>query len=142
MTEIEYFGKRVDFLLKNEQETRAFVHQELQRFSLDLLDKMFQRYLKTHCSSNLIFFGAAEFAIGFGMGLAQIPQGDNIRENAENNISLNQKEKEIVKCIWDTSKEQTKKLEFQNLLEFIPILQTKPLKKIVRHLCIDEGTLV
>jgi len=79
---------------------------------------------------------------GAVMTLAKQPIGSNLLDSASRNVNSDQREREIIKLIWDTAKEEAVKLEIPQLYGFITILKTKDLKTTVAYLCIVEDTLV
>jgi len=134
---------RVDRLIRDEQENWNFVTQALRNNVLEILDGKFKHYLKNHLNNKYLHgLRCGELISGAAITLAKPPIGSNLLDLASRNVNSDQREREIIKLIWDAAKEKTVKLEILQLYKFITILKTNDLKTAVAYLHIIESTLV
>jgi len=134
---------RVDRLIRDEQENWNFVTQALRKNAMEILDGKFENYLKNHLNNRYLHgLRCGELISGAVITLAKQPVGSNLLDSASRNVNSDQREREIIKLIWDAAKEEAVKLEILQLYKFITILKTKDLKTAVAFLHIIESTLV
>ncbi len=143
MSNTSQLTSRVDRLIRDEQENWNFVTQALRKNAMEILDGKFEHYLKNHLNNKYLYgLRCGELVSGAAITLAKQPIGSNLLDLASRNVNLDQREREIIKLIWDATKKEAVKLEIPQLYEFITILKTKDLKTAVIHLHIVEDTLV
>lgn len=143
MIDISQLTSQVDRLIRDEQENWNFVTQALRKNAMEILDDKFEHYLKNHLNNKYLHgLRCGELISGAAIALAKQPIGSNLLDSTSRNVNSDQREREIIKLIGDTAKEEAVKLELPQLYGFITILKTKDLKTAVAHLCIVESTLV
>jgi len=143
MIGISQIATRVDSLLQNEKDNRAFVTETLRKNALEILDEKFEKYLKNHLNNKYLHglrFG--ELISGAVITLAKQPIGSDLLDSASRNVNSDQHKRENIKLLWDVAKKKAVKLEIPQLYKFITILKTRDLKTVVAYLCIIEDTLV
>ena len=143
MIDTSQLTSRVDRLIRDEQENWNFVTQALRKNATEILDGKFENYLKNHLNNKYLHgLRCGELISGAVITLAKQPIGSNLLDLTSRNINSDQREREIIKLIWDAAKEEAVKLEILQLYRFITILKTNDLKTAVAYLHIVEDTLV
>ena len=140
MIDISQIDTRVDSLLQNEQDNRVFVTETLRKNALEILDEKFESRLGTRKEDiGLLALRSGIFLIGVGLTHAKKPYGQKIQDDASKDMNSDEKEKSLKKTIWDTAREQTVKLNADQLYQLIFLLKNTELKTVIEFLKIDSN---
>lgn len=141
MTEISGLKSRVKGMIAKEQQTHFFIHQELEKFSLYLLDRLFQNYIKTHYSNKYLpVLRVVQFSLDGVLALAK-KANEDLNQNSTDDVNADCRKKEFIKLIWDEAKSKTMELKIEELYKFIPTLKKGNLREIVNHLGIVQDII-